>query len=189
MKTRLWSWYSQQRRLKRQVVALQNLTANMMGNEPGDGMGFHGGETNYILEFTHTVLLAEYVGQLEQGAALQRAGEALCTLRKLMQDCPRGNFNVGQTQDFVANAKKALRVFVQLGLHTKPKVHELAHMAHLIRTRGAPGNWGAWYEEGLNRWTARISKSAHRAVWHTRVLSEFEQAYGLLSRSSRPRLS
>ena len=170
-------------------MRLQNLTTAMMGAGPGEPMGLHGGEANYILEFTLHVLLGEFAAEIPEGVALRSGGEALWAIRKLLMEFPCGNFLPEQTQQFVSHTKVALRVLDHFGLSSKPKFHELAHMAHLCRTRGSPGNWSVWHEEGLNRWVARIANRAHRLVWHWRVLAEFEQTYGVLSRSKRPRLA
>ena len=66
-----------------------------------------------------------------------------------------------------------------MGVAAKPKTHQLAHMAFQIREWGSPTAWGCYSEEGLNRWLARVANSAHRAVWHRRVLNDFRSAYGI----------
>ena len=187
VRARLWQWYSDQRRLKREVVALQNLTVKMMGRAPGGSMGFHGAETNYVLEFTLLVLLRDFGNQLEQGESLRACGGALWSIREMLRLHPKGNLSAEQVQQFVVAAKVAMRHLAQFGLGGRPKVHELAHMANLCHTHGSPGNWSVWFEEGLNRWVARICNRAHRAVWHRRVLVEFEHTHGLRAAAKRQR--
>eukprot|EP00959_Pyramimonas_sp_CCMP1952_P436182 9134014-Pyramimonas_sp.AAC.1 len=145
-------------------------------------MGFHAAETHYVLEFTLHVLLVEFRPRLEHGSKLKEAGDALWMIRELLRECPRGNFTPQQTQSFVDSSLVAVRVMDYFGLAAKPKVHELSHMAHMCLGSGSPRSWAVWFEEGLNRWIAKISRAAHRSVWHRRVLCEFEQTYGLQGR-------
>ena len=158
-----------------------------MGSSAGGNMGFHAAETHYVLEFTLHVLLVEFGASLEHGRQLKEGGDALWEIRSLLAACPRGNFTPQQTQSFVDSCIVASRSMVFFGTHMRPKVHELAHMAHMCFEGGSPNNWAVWLEEGPNRWIAKISRAAHRSVWHRRVLSEFEHTYGLQGRHVRPR--
>ena len=56
-----------------------------------------------------------------------------------------------------------------------------------IRTHGSPGLWACWLDESLNRVIKNIACTAHRAVFHKRLLAEFRAAEGILSRRGAQR--
>ena len=145
-------------------------------------MGFLGAETNYIMEFT-VELLQSFGAVVGDADALRSCGDALMGMLTMLRERPRGTFPPAEVEQFVGYTKVALRHFRRFGI-SRPKVHQLAHIAHFCITHGSPANWGCWSEEGCNRWLARIANRSHRAVWHDRTLSEFSQAYGLGAASS-----
>ena len=186
MKTRLLSWYKQQRRAGREVTAIQNMTANMLGDLNGGEMGWHGSEGNYILEFTLELLDLVDAASILDSSALRQAGRALFGMVTLLRRRPRGCFTDSEVEEFVQHTKIVMRHFLRFNI-SRPKVHQLAHMAHLCRTHGSPGNWGCWTEEGWNRFLGRIANRSHRATWHSRTMTEFNQAYGLASKKPSSR--
>ena len=88
--------------------------------------------------------------------------------------------------EFVEHVKIYSKFAGELGMHAKPKRHQLLHMAHIINEYGSPSWWGCWAEEGMNRWLGKVCNSAHRAVWHARVLCEFNETWGPGRQRTRP---
>jgi hypothetical protein len=100
----------------------------------------------------------------------------------------------------------AQRMWALCNLPQKPKLHNWQHLAvgivggleirqHIshaiardfmayvqtdnrIHFFGAPALTGTWHEEGLNRWLKAIAQCASSQVFHRRVLTEFNKAYG-----------
>ena len=66
------------------------------------------------------------------------------------------------------------------------KAHALMHMARDCYRKGSPSLWACWLDESLNQNLKRIAASAHRAVWHARVL---ETSNLFLARKEKKRKS
>ena len=128
MKTRLNTWYKRERRRGREITEIQNMTVGMLGDLVGGSMGFHGAETNYIMEFT-VELLQSFGAVVGDADALRSCGDALMGMLTMLRERPRGTFPPAEVEQFVGYTKVALRHFRRFGI-SRPKVHQLAHIAH-----------------------------------------------------------
>ena len=186
MKALLFAWYARERTNRPHLTCVQDITVGMFSDNVGDDMGMHGGEANYVLEFTVLELMPRFGYMLSDLEHLRFSGDALWNILKFIRSRRWGSHTAVEMMDFVTNIKVYCRFATLLGLAPKPKRHQLIHMGHLVAEFGSPSLWGCWTEEGLNRWLAKLCNAAHRAVWAHRVLEEFEQTWGPGSSANRP---
>ena len=116
MKARLFQWYKRQWRQGRQVTAIQNMTANMLGDLTGGEMGWHGSESNYIVEFTFELLDLVDAASIVDSSALKQAGRALFGMVTLLRKRPRGCFTASEVEEFVQHNKIVMRHFLRFNI-------------------------------------------------------------------------
>ena len=85
----------------------------------------------------------------------------------------------GRTQAFCAHVKKLWHAVRSLELTFKAKHHALSHMVEKLLKYGSPYVWGCWRDETANKALKGISRTAHRRVWHRRVLANHRAAFGI----------
>ena len=121
------------------------------------------------------------------------AGKALVSTLELL----RGSedlWGVAQAQALADSYNEYLHYMEELehidGLNFKPKHHQACHLVSSSFEFGAPGTWGCWHDESINKWLKQCAISSHRHVWFYKILSTFRRAHGIGKLSAkRPRLA
>ena len=76
-------------------------------------------------------------------------------------------------QKFVDNVVAHLAALNQLELSMKPKHHMWMEMACAIWRQSSPAVGGTWVDEAYNLPLKHMCATAHRMVWHYRVLASW----------------
>ena len=171
----LEAWYKSD--AGRGYTRIQNLAHTMFGSHNAPTCLLKGAETNGFLAFVVGTLLDRHRA-LEHWSDVKRAGVALLSLHRLIHEHPRV-FPPSAVQSFVDNTKRYLKVVEKLKWHTKPKDHQLMHLAHRALEMGSPALYANWVDESLNRHLKGIAAAAHSTVWEARVLAEFRAWKGM----------
>lgn len=186
IKADLFAWYGREEAAGRvHGSRVQGLSLGMFAGE----CGLHGSETNAFLRF-----LVEYVTLFEarvpRAQEMIRGGQALLNILDIIRGYPE-LVPPPLAQEFVDNAKLHLQFCRAVGVHMRPKHHQLLEMGCRILEFGSPALWGCWKDEAINNLLKATASSAHRAVWHRRVVSTFYEAHGppaaAKARLKRPR--
>jgi hypothetical protein len=91
-------------------------------------------------------------------------------------------------QELVDAYKANLQEMRVLGIPYRPKHHQGCHLVSMTLWHGAPHLWGCWLGESLNKQLKASAVSAHRSIWHRRLLSDFRKGFGV-GRETRHRVS
>ena len=54
---------------------------------------------------------------------------------------------------------------------------------------GSPTLYATWLDESINKHIASLAAAAHRLVWHSRLLTDFHNRYGVGARSHKRKAS
>ena len=100
IKVMLFAWYSAEEKSGRMRNRLQDLSPGMLGETENDMITLHGGETNDFLIFCMEVLLPTHGQHLPQQASLQRCGDALCVMLRLIRG-GHDNWGAAEAQDTI----------------------------------------------------------------------------------------
>lgn len=173
LKADLFAWYGREEAAGRvHGSRVQGLTLGMF---VGD-CGLHGSEANAFLRF-----LVEYIqrfeAQVQRAREMIRGGIALLEILDVIKGYPE-LVPPAVVQEFVHNAKLHIQFCAAVGLPLRPKHHQLLEMGCRILEFGSPAMWGCWRDEAINNLLKATASSAHRAVWHKRVVSTFYEAHG-----------
>ena len=158
-----------------------DLTSGMIGKR-GGATSLAGAEANSMLTFLVTSVLVGFRAKLlgDRWAHILKAGEnlygMLLFLRRFKGAPPRWAID-----DFVCMVKAFESSATIIGLPFVPKRHSTFHLAEQCIRFGSVSASSTWRDEQINGCLKGVASSAHRAVWHRRVLSEFRRAYGLAS--------
>ncbi len=68
-----------------------------------------------------------------------------------------------------------VRLWDAAGIPYKPKMHLLVHMLQQTQFSGNPANYSTFFDEGLNKVLASVSRAAHRTVWELRIFAHMAQ--------------
>ncbi len=72
-----------------------------------------------------------------------------------------------------------------LGVPTKPKHRWAMEMACRLRYQGSPALHGCWLDESINAELRGVCKVAHRMVFATRVLLDFNSLHARASQKRK----
>ena len=182
LQTELFAWYGEQQRLGRTPCRVQALTAGMLGDKDSPYLRLHAAECNWFLDFADA-LLTRHGARVPAGtlAGMRTTLTALAHVKDVQQ-LHRSVIPDALIQGFVDAIRRAVDGFATLGVHQIPKLHALMHFATDVVHFGSPAAWACWEDESLNQVLKAVSASAHRLVWHKRVL---ENANLTLARRAR----
>jgi hypothetical protein len=175
----LWAWYAAETSAGRAHARVQAFTTEMVGYDRDHQLGTWGAETNGILLFCHSLLVA-FGGMVQRDLAghLRNGLDGLLYIHNVFKEYECGAIPTSVIQGFSDNWKKHLHALRAMDVTFRPKHHAMAHMVRKIIDFGAPSAWGNWTEESDNRFLKALALRAHRTVWARRVLGEHRKAFG-----------
>ena len=165
-------WYKRQKRdhPDKPVYELAQFSLQTLGAKDRPSLtGPKAAETGSLLGFAVS-MCQTYEQQIDRGAALTRAGEALLEYHTITRRAEH-QLDAVDTQGIMDATLRFLAVREQCGLPYIPKMHLMVHLAYQVRFFGNPRLTATWEDEGVNRQFAAVCKSAHASVWHRRVLA------------------
>lgn len=173
------AWQKQLLKQGRSITQIGGLEPSMFGTWNAPVFKLKGAETNFFLEFLVGILPRFRWALLEEYEPLELAGRCLMELLTLIRTYPV-TFPAAAIQGFFNSAKRYLYLMGHtVGLHFKPKDHMLLHMCRDIAYKGAPGLYGNWVDESINRILRDVAASSHAATQDRRILAEFPRAMEL----------
>ena len=92
------------------------MTVNMLGELTGGEMGWHGSESNYLVDFTLELLDLVDAASIVDSSALKQAGRALFGMVTLLRKRPRGCFTASEVEEFVQHTKIVMRHFLRFNI-------------------------------------------------------------------------
>ena len=175
IRSKLFTWYSNEERAGRTHTRLQNLTPNMFGSHESPTFDLHASETNHFLFFMLT-LLDEWTDRMPNHVLWRRALDALVTMQRIYDTYQYCNLPDSELQRLCDAISTHYRTCKRLRIASKPKHHILKELAVRSRTLGGLALMATFPDEGLNRVIKGIGGTAHRLNWTMRVLDDFEAA-------------
>jgi len=183
LKIRLFDWYAQERAAGRSHTEVQDLVPAMFGKWEDPKLSLFASEMNAFLLFSEALL--EHVGHLLPN--LQRIRACMTPLIRcysLIKAHPFV-FPPSACQEFLDCAKVHIIKAQALGISLVPKHHFFLEMSWKADYQGSPGLGACWTDESINRFLKQLSAGAHRAVFHGRVLDNFNLAYSWRAKRRR----
>ena len=158
-----------------------HFSAEIFGTTEKHLLHTFGEEALGLLCFT-PVLLQQFGGALPavERANLERMGQGLIGMYRItMSAMHMGPLPTIQAQAYCDHAKSVWQARRALNMPFKPKYHRMAHTVKMLLTHGSPWVWGCWRDEAENKVFKKIAFSAHRLVWHKRILATHRAGFGL----------
>jgi len=174
----LEQWYQKQSREhpERPLYILQDFGRHLLSSKDKGSLGAKGAESGTLLFFAAD-MADLHKANLPGGLALARAGQALVQYMKITRRSPL-RVAPADHQALVDTAIRFMTLREKAGIPYKPKMHLYIHLVYNSGRLGDPLHLGTWIDEGLNRQLAAVCRSAHKAVWHRRVLATFNHSAG-----------
>jgi len=183
LKQLLFAWYKREKVAGRVHTEVQDLVPSMFGtfNEPK--LGLFASETNAFLLFSES-LLDQVGSKLPNARRIRSCLAPLTRCYALIKQYPYV-FPPLVCQEFLDCAKVHVNKAKALGIQMIPKHHYFLEVAWKSYFQGSPGLGACLTDETINRFLKQVSASAHRAVWHERVLDNFGLAYSWRAKRKR----
>jgi hypothetical protein len=179
IKSSLWTWYSDQRRLRpdTDITEVQNFTLAMMGGTPSTrSLHTKAAETKGLVPFVLHLLRTKFGSFAPDSSieALIDAGAALQTYFELLESEPR-NVSAAGLQAMFDAVKQHIALSKLAGIDMKPKHHLMIHLVSRTAEHGNPGYYATFTDEGINHLLKKVGQAAHRSVWEVRVFMHFDK--------------
>lgn len=174
MTAELFQWYREEGQQGRVWPRVQNLTPGMVGTANSATLKIQGSEHNAFLHF-EVALIAKYWDVLgaDKARLWRDLVRSLLEVKQFIKDYPL-RMPALQAHSFGNAFVKALKLLRSLDVHALPKEHLCVHLARDAALKSAPGMFGCWEDEYLNKTLKQIAAASHRSIWAWRVLRTAE---------------
>ena len=144
----LFEWYTMetQRRPDKPLYELTDFAMETLGSKDSPKLGAKAAETGTLLEFAADLCKMCYVN-LQAGAALTKAGEALVTYMQVTRSAA-AQLRPAERQRLADAFIRFLKLREAAGIPYKPKMHLMLHLALQSNRFGNPKDVGTWFDDG-----------------------------------------
>ena len=144
-----------------------SLTNGMLGNDNNRVLKTKAIETITLLPWAMD-FVRRFVGRIEKGQFVLKAGECLTEYLKLMRNAPRV-VPEPICKRMISLAVQHNQLAAMAGVPMLPKHHIFIHLTPYILYTGNPKYFSNFLDEGLNATIKSIAQCAHRLTWERSI--------------------